>query len=293
MKNLLYLVFASILISACNFNHSESLDSVTGMSTKGDGLSSDEPFIEIEGVTVNRNSFSYGEKVWIMFNNVQGLERNNDRAHVGLSIKITNTLTNKVEVEEDDLFADRADGFEETPLLVKANFLAAFPYKDNEKYKIDVRIWDKDGTGEFTMSMPFTIHESELINVKSKQIEYSSVYLWNETKQIALVDNKIDMSDKLLIIFDGLKGFSEEGGSVYPTVSLELIDDAGTVIISEDNLLSDVVQSGVGPEELAGQLPLSVAFGRKIKSPAHLKVIIADQISNERLILVSDLEVMR
>ena len=64
------LLFISLI--SCDFGKSVSMDLLTGLSTIGDGLTCDDVYISDGENKLNRNSFKYGEKFYLNFENIKG-----------------------------------------------------------------------------------------------------------------------------------------------------------------------------------------------------------------------------
>lgn len=288
MKNLLYLSLVSVIFSACNLSMNE--DIVDGMKTTESGLKCNSIFIDIEGEKVDRTTFVYGETITINCNNVRGFERKGGAAHVGMSIKVFNKDSKEVILENEDLFADNTAGFKLDPLLLMAKITTAFPNKKGDNYMVTIHIWDKDGQGVFDLEMPFTLEDSKLTQIESDKISYSAIYFWDATKEKTITADNVDYNTGVQLVLGGIEGLKEmilidgKDGRVYPGLSIELIDNDGNVIISEENILKEETSFGVDPENLKQNFPINLTFGRKKPSnPLKLKAILFDQLTDEKL----------
>ncbi len=289
MKNLLYLSIISLLLTGCNYSINK--DFVTGMKTTGSGLSCDDIYLEIDGEKVKQTVFTYGEKVFIKCNNITGFKRKGGVANVGMAIKVINTKSKEVAIENFDLFSDNA-GFSEDPLLLIAKITTAFPYKDGEKYEVSIHIWDKDGEGVFDIELPFTVEASKLIDIESNKINCSSVYFWDELNKKTVTDNKIDFEKGVLLILEGTKGLEVVDGLVYPGFSIELVDNSGKTIISQENIIESLTAGGVNPTDLEKTFPVTLSFrDRELVNPVKLKAVLFDAKSGEKLTIRSSLNI--
>ncbi|WP_034057588.1 hypothetical protein [Lacinutrix jangbogonensis] len=102
------------------------------------------------------------------------------KTYPGLSMYLVKNEKDTV-LSESNLLKNLKNGTDLYPLQLQANFKTGLPYKNNEKYKIHVSIWDTKGDGKFTYELPFTIKENEFLNIENTGIEYSNIYLWNKT----------------------------------------------------------------------------------------------------------------
>jgi len=158
MKKVISLIgFMLIVLSACN--QSVEKDILTGAYSRGDGLTSDYIFIYINGKQKNKNTFDLNSKIEIVFDEMTGFHKKDGKAYPGLSMKIT---ADEKEVIADfpDLFDDNKDGFDSSSLSLNASFKTVPDYFDTtKKYKLHIKIWDKNGEGTFTYELPFTINK--------------------------------------------------------------------------------------------------------------------------------------
>jgi len=265
-------------------------DFITGMKTTGSGISVKEVYLEINDQKVKRTSYQYGEKVVVRCNGIDGFERKNGNAIVGLSVKIFNSKTKEVVESNSDLFKDNSEGFSEASLLITTNFNAAFPYQDDESYTIKIHIWDKEGKGTFEIEMPFTIVENKLLDVQPTGIDYSAVYIWDQQNARVISDNKVSTKQGVKVVLDGIEGLEVVDGLVYPGLSIELIDQKGVEIIKDTNLILANSENGLDPTLLKEQLPVSLTFGqKKVSNPAKLKMVCFDMNSDRKLVIETEL----
>lgn len=281
---LLFLNFTS-----CNFNQSVKKDLLTGAYSKGDGISCEDISINIDDEKENRNEFIFGEEVAINFNDVNGLTKIDGFAFPGMSIYIIKNDKDTV-VANPNLLAEVKDGTDLSPLQLHAKFGAVYPHKNEEKYRLFVEIWDEKGDGKFNYELPFTIKENELLDIKSSGIEYSRIYLWNETLKKAVVKNKIDIRSELILILEGTEGFDLNQGRVFPIFSLDITDNSGNKILYDPNLLYEKEDIGFNPDDVKRQLFAKINFAPgQIDNPCKVVAILKDQNSNKELIIETEL----
>ena len=184
------------------------------------------------------------------------------------------------------------DGTNLSPLKLEANLPANFPYQNNEKYEVQITIWDTKGEGKFTYNMPFTITGNEHIKVKTTDITYKSIFLWNENKSKMVLNNKLNSKDKYALVLEGVKGLKVEKGKVFPELSLLLTDAKGNIIIANKNLYNNL-PNGLDVSKLTeGQIPVILTFnGDEFFNPYHLNVVLKDTKSDKKLIIEADLEI--
>lgn len=285
---ILILLTFTILFSSCQFNQSANKDLITGAYSRGDGLGSDDVLIEVNGKVEKRNEFVFGEKVNLVFNNVTGLTKLDEKTYPGLSMYIVKNEKDTV-LSNPDLLGDITDGTALSPLKLQANFRAALAYQNNEKYKAYLQIWDKKGEGKFNYELPFTIKENDLLKITNNDIEYTNIYLWNETLKQPVFDKNISPEHLFILIIEGAKGLELSDNKVFPVFSLELSDNKGGKIISNPNLLS-AYKEGVDPKALENQLTAKISFSKgKISNPCKLVAKLKDENSSKEITVTTEL----
>ena len=229
--------------------------------------------------------------MFFIFNNIQGFQKLENKVFPGLSIYVIKNDVDTV-LSEKDLFADLVNGTDLSPLQLQANLTSILPYKNNEKYVLKLKIWDKKGEGSFFYELPFSVKQDELLEIKTSNVKYSSVYLWNDTKKSTVTEHVSDQDDQLLVLFEGVEGLIMEEGKVYPQLSIELVDNEGVEIVSVSNLFTEYELTGVDPIDLKGQMPITLSFGQnKISNPVQLKLVLRDLKSENSIQLSTTLKV--
>lgn len=294
MKFNIQLIAIFFAVTACDFRQSAKKDFDTGAYSRGNGISSDEVLIQASGKTGEDNQFVYGETVNFVFNDVRGFEKVGDKVFPGMSLYITGNEKDTL-LAYRDLLENTSEGTSLSPLQLQANFVAALPYRNNERYKVHVRIWDKEGDGSFSYELPFTVAENELLDIRSADIAYQNIYLWNESKKQPVLDNEIDQNEVYILLLEGVRGLTAEENKVFPVFSIELKDDQGTTILSNPNVLSDYEAGGANPEDVAGQLSATITFTQKgrLVNPCRLTAILSDKKSDKQLKITTELNITR
>ncbi|MGS2738196.1 hypothetical protein [Sinomicrobium sp. M5D2P17] len=279
-----------VLFSACNFNQSAKKDLTSGAYSRGDGIDCDEVVIQASGKAEKKSHFVYGEKVNFVFNDIQGLKKEGDRVFPGLSMFITKNEKDTV-LAYPDLLDNIKEGTTLSPLQLQANFTAALPCKDNEKYKVHINIWDKKGEGTFLYELPFAVEESKLLAIHSEDISYSNIYLWNESLKQPVLEDEINQEDELILILEGLSGLTVENENVYPVLSLNIEDTKGNQILSTPNVLSKYEHEGIDAESVTNsKLYATITFFEaQINNPYQLTAILKDKKSDTKIEITAEL----
>lgn len=275
--------------SSCQFNQSVNKDLTTGAYSRGDGIGCDDIVIEINGVIENRNEFVFGEKINFIFNNIRGLTNLDGKTYPELSMYIVKNERDTV-LSNPNLLKSLNNGTELSPLQLQANFSAALPNKNNEKYKVFIEVTDKKGEGKFNYELPFTIKESDLLDIKSNGIEYSTVYLWNETLKQPVFNKHVSSEHLFILILNDVEGLQLTNEKVFPIFSLDLVDNDGNKILSNPNLLSDYEEVGISPKYLKRQLIAKLSFAKgQVSNPCRLNVKLKDKNSLKEINISTEL----
>lgn len=288
---ILSLLIAIITFSSCQFNQSVNTDLTTGAYSRGDGIGIDDIIIEINGEADNRNEFVFGEKVNLVFNNVSGLNNSDGKTFPELSMHIVKNEKDTV-LSNPNLLKSLNNGTDLSPIQLQANFRTALPNQNNEKYKVFIEITDKKGDGKFNYELPFTIKENDLLDIKSNGIEYSTIYLWNETLKQPVFDNNVSSEHLFILILNDIQGLELTDEKVFPVFSLNLTDNDGNIILSNPNLLSAYEETGVNPKDLKSQVTAKLTFTKgKINNPCRLNAKLKDKNSSKEINISTELNV--
>lgn len=280
-----------LLTSACQFNQSVNKDLTTGAYYRGDGLGSDDVTIEVNGSIENRNTYIYGEKVNFIFNDVQGLTKENGKVYAGLSMNIVKNQKDTV-LSHPDLLSNLKEGIDQFPLQLQSHFIAALPFKDLEEYKVFINVWDKKGDGTFSYEMPFTVEENTLLQINTNGLEYSNMYLWDQTEKLVVTSKNIKSKNQIILLLEGLAGFERIDNKVHPILSIDVTDNQGNKIISEANILKEYEDKGINADEFTQkQLPVVLRFASgQANIPCTLTATLRDKKSDKKIDITTALQ---
>ncbi|MFY0631698.1 MAG: hypothetical protein JXR05_15140 [Flavobacteriaceae bacterium] len=285
---LIKLILLSFLFSACEFSYSVKKADTTNYTSKPDGLNCKNISIERQADTNDNNIFFYGERVDIIFENVTGLKKINEKVYPKMSLFIIKNEKDTI-LFNNDLFEGQ-EGVEETSLNLRAYMVAVLPSNSGDRYKAHINIKDRNSDGSFFYELPFKVEKSNLLKVVSKNVEYSNAYLWNQNKKKGIFNKTIDLETPVMLIIEGVDGFEEKEGKVFPILSIGLRDADGENVIDSGNLFKDYGKNGVSAKDLKEQLHAEFTLNSGIvNNPYKLKVILKDTKSSKKLIVTSEL----
>lgn len=281
------ILFTLGVFQSCNFNKSFKKDLVSGAVYKADGLGSNDVEMEVNGKSTTNNSFTFGDKVEFIFNDITGLTKKKGKTFPGMSMIVlkngTDTLMNK-----NDMLSEQEDGTDLEPLYLKAYFIAPLPENESDKYMVIIKIRDEKGSGKIQYEMPFRVKNSSFLSIKSKEIEYSNIYLWNETQGRVVNDKTINQSDEYILIIEGLDGFDLIENNAFPATEIEIKDKKGEYILYVENVFESSSLLGVdhvGMKENQATVKITFTQGA-INNPCHFKATIKDLKNPKKKVLI-------
>ena len=291
MRTTLISLLVLMLMSGCQFSKSVNKDLLSGLFTKGDGLSCDETFLTVDANKINRNNFVYGETFVINFNKIDGFNMVNEAVFPDMTLLVLDTGGDTM-LYASDLYNNYPDGIKLDPLLLTSEVTVAAPMRSGKEYKLYVNIKDKKGDGVFNSEFEFKVISNDKIVSESNGVGYDEIYLYSDGREKVIVDNKIGKDETIYFVFEGLTGFKEDGGLVYPGLSIRGTDKAGKLILDFEDLFADYTESGLSVEDFNKRVLSNFTLsGIEIMNPMHCEILIWDKKSDAKIKSVTDLEV--
>lgn len=282
------IILLLLTMISCEFNKSVNKDLITGLTTKGDGLSCDNVYLSDGKNKINRNSFIYGEKFYLNFDNIEGFKKEGINVFPGLKLLILGTEGDTI-MFNNDLYSNINNGVDISPLLLQANITVANPIHSNDKYKIFVSIWDKKDEGTYKAEMDFEVVSNNQIIIENNNISYNEIYLFSQERNNVITGNEVNLNENIFMIFEGLEGFKIEEGKATLGLSLKGKDSEGKLILNEADLIGDL---GMEVSELKNRLAPQFMFsGSNIKNPVTCEITIWDKKSDSRIKALIELNI--
>ena len=289
MKTILSVILISLVLTGCNFSRSVKKNLITGLTTTGKDLTCDDIYITVNGERTIRNSFIYGEVFYLNLNDVKGFTKENGNVFPGIKMNIVNQKGDTV-FQTVDLYSGYSEGMNYSPLLLTADLTIAAPIKSKDNYTQIVNVWDKKGKGKFTSKFDFRVVENDRIMVESSGVSHDEIYIFSQGKNTVITDGRIDPDDNIYIIAEGLKGFRDENGLIYPGLSLEATDSGNNQVFNYDDLFTDYTGTGVGVSDFATRVSSHFKItGGSISNPLHCRMTVWDKKSDARITITTDL----
>jgi hypothetical protein len=291
MKIGLTLLMTVVILTGCQFSKSVKKDLISGLLTTGDGLSCDNVYLTVDSVRRELPAFTFGEKISLNFNNIEGFKKENGAVFPGMKIYVISTAGDTV-LNTDDLYSEYKGGVTLSPLLLLADLTVASPIRSNNEYSLHVNIWDKKSTGKFNAKLNFKVTPNRFLNIESNIVKYDEIYLFSKERGKVIPGNNIRSGENTYIIFEGLSGFKAENGNVNPGLSLKATDSEGKIVLSFDDLFAEYSADGLTLDDFNNRVSSHFNLnGIELKNPLHCELVIWDKKSPARLKASADLVV--
>jgi len=289
MKKTTALFCVTMLLTGCKFSRSVEKDLVSGLTSAGRDLSCEDVFIMTGGERTSRNSFIYGETFTVTFYDMKGFTQENGALFPAMEIILTDNEGNIILMAED-IYERFTEGISYSPLTLSADLTMADPIVSGGKYDLTVNISDKKGSGTFRSGFHFSVKENEKLKVKVKDVVYDEVYLFSQGNNRTITNNEIGFNDIIYIIVEGLRGFTEENGIVYPGLKLKAKDSRNEVILDFEDLFLDYSTEGVDADEFISRVSAHFSLtGTTFNNPLNCEVKIWDKKSNASLTVTTEM----
>ena len=289
MKTILSVILITLILTGCNFSRSVKKDLISGLTTTGKDLTCDDVYITVNGERTTRKSFIYGEVFYLNLSDVKGFTKENGNVFPGMKMHIVSQAGDTV-FQSGDLYSGYSEGMNYSPLLLTADLTIADPIKSKDNYTQIVNVWDKKGKGKFTSKFDFKVVENDQIILESSGVSHDEIYLFSQGMNTVITDSRIDFDDNIYIIAEGLKGFNEENGLVFPGLSLKATDSGNNQIFNYDDLFADYTSTGIEASDFAGRVSSHFKItGTVFNNPLHCQMIIWDKKSDARITITTDM----
>lgn len=279
-----------VALGSCDFSKSVHKDLQTGMVTRGNGLSCDEVYLTVNEEVYKSKTFTFGETFYVNFSNISGFNRVDGAAFPGMSIRVTGQ-DGSVIIDTDDAYDQFSGGFPHDPLLLSANLDLGAPMRSDAEYHLEIRIWDKQEEERvFSAEMDFHIIPNVLLEVEKVHLSCYDIYLYSQQRDQAVTDGRIGLNETIHVIFNGLNGFIEEDGFVYPEINMQIENADGEVLARLENLVGDDYFTPVEIKEVFAACHFQIS-DQSLKNPITYRMELFDKKGEGKISLLTKLEV--
>jgi hypothetical protein len=286
------LILILLTVTGCQFSKSVKKDLVSGLTTKGNVLTCEDVYLTVNDERTTRNSFIFGEMLTLNYDDIRGFTKENGNVFPLMEIIVTDRLGDTL-LYTDELYSKYPEGMNYTPLQLTADLTVASPIYSNGEYTMSVNISDRKGSGTYSSALKFSVKPNDkIITEKKGTAEYDEVYIYSQGGDKVITDGKIGFNDNIYVIVEGLKGFREEKGYVFPGLSLKSSDSEKNMILDNDDMFTEYTETGVAASDLASRVSSHFNItGSEFKNPLHTEMVIWDKKSSAKLTLSTDLTV--
>jgi hypothetical protein len=289
MKTTISTILIVMILSGCRFSKSVKKDLISGLTTTGSVLTCDDVYLSVNNERTTRNTFYYGEMIHLIFSDIQGFTRENGNSFPSMDILVTSTSGDTV-LNANDLYSEYTSGMDYTPLELTADITIASPIRSGGHYTLLVSIKDKKGPGTYTSRLNFSVKANDRLKIETNGVSLNEAYLYSQGNNRIINDGKIKFDDNIYLIIEGLKGFKEENGMVFPGLSLNIIDSARNVILNIDDLFSEYDATGIAASDFTSRVSAHFKLtGDQANNPLHCVMDIHDKKSNASVNVSTDL----
>lgn len=291
MKTKIAIFILFMTLVSCRFSKSVKLDLISGLGTSGNLISCEDVYLTVDNQKIERNTFTYGEKFFLNFNNIEGFKKENNKVFPGMSIAVL-TKSGDTLLQAKDLYSSYIGGISLSPLVLQANITVASPIRSTGDYTLYVKIWDKKDKGTFTAQLGFKVTPNGKIIVEPSNVSFDEIYLFSKERNKVITDNKVKVNESAYLLFEGLTGLKVENNKVYPGLSIKGSDDSGAEILNYVDLFAEYSDSGINVNDFVNQVSSDFIFSTsRLKNPVHCVVSIWDKKSDATIKASFDLNV--
>ncbi|QHI38944.1 hypothetical protein IMCC3317_43440 [Kordia antarctica] len=285
--NYTYLLLLISICFSCGNGTSQNQDHVTA-TIDNSKLSCDKITMENHTGKINKDEFSYGEKITLFYENMTGFVLQDSLAYPDMDIFVTNKKGDTV-LSQKNLFKNTKEAYTEKDLNLRSKLTFATPMMPKNSYQMHINISDKNGDGYYNVKKDFSIVDNPLLKTKTVGLTYDVLYLYSQTRDLAIIDDKISPNESVYILLENLEGYDvDENGKVDLSASISLTDAKGKVI----NEVGELFPEPVSAKDLKDQLyaSLSITEG-SIDNPVTCLFKIRDKKSDKSFETSFDLTV--
>lgn len=278
MKKSIFVLLLILLTFSCDTRKSAHKDLITGLSTSGDGLSSDTVLVLVENQKAISSSFPFGSEVSIEFKHIEGFNSVNGNVFPGMSIFVVDEDKDTLLKETDVYNEYSSSGINISNPTLYADLTLARPIHSNKKYNLFINIWDKKGEGKLSADMNFEVTPNDKIIIEKNNCEFDEVYLYSEKLKKVINDNVIHFGDNIHLIFEGVKGFNETDGKIICGLSLEIKDNKNETLLFYEDLFKDYESAGLSVNDFSDRVSANFWFnGSEANNPLSLNAKLWDK----------------
>lgn len=290
-NTIICLAITTILLTlsaSCSFNKSVKKNFSIGLITKGDGINVDEVEVTLDDHILDDNTLIYGKTLVTTFKSVDGFTEENGKYYPNLAVSLVSKVGDTV-LKQANLLPNSNKGLNLDMKDLRGQVSFANPIFSDKTYTLVYTLTDLKGEGVLTSTMDVELVKDPDIKIDAEKLEYKESYLFSPERKSVITNRKVGFNDKMLFIFEGLKGFTKKNGAVELGMTMVVKDDDGRVILDQPDLfLNQKVNPALVEQSIQASLILTKGA---ISNPVKWQVKIWDKNSDATITAKTFLEV--
>ena len=155
-----------------------------------------------------------------------------------------------------------------------------------EKYTILLKVDDNASDKYLSCSFPFNIKHNSFLKTSSEVLNFSHIYLWNETKKEIIHDNILFKEEKYKLLIYGVENFKELKEKIYPKIFCYFSSKSAFNKSDINNVIVDKTESGVS-KNIISENPIIISLDitplEEYPSEAIIMIKILDSKSDSKI----------
>lgn len=283
----LVVVIALIAIfTACDFRKSVSTDLMTGLSTKGDGLSAKEVYVSNGEVKVKDNTFVYGQEIFTNFLNMDGFVVENNQFYPEMEVVVLSKAGDTI-MSNRNLLGGK--GLDANLKTLNGNLILATPIQSGTEYTVKYIVSDTKSDGVFSSELDFKLDKDPMVKINQKGLRIKEAYIFNQDTRKVITSGEIGLEENLLFDLQGLEGYSLNSARPNLGISVHVTDANDQTILKKEDLLGDRVLTEAEIKQGMGST-LKIRRGN-LANPIKWEVRIWDKNSDTEVFAFASLNV--
>lgn len=287
MKNyaLKLIAVCTILITtSCNSNKDFNI----GLTTKSEGITISNVAVTVDDESLEEPTLIYGKTLVTTFKEIDGFKEEDGKYYPNLAVAVISKKGDTV-LNHPSLLQNSKIGLDTNMKDLVGQVSFANPILSDNTYDIIYTLTDLKGDGVLTSSMEVELVKDPNISINTDKLSYRECYLFSPERKSVITNRKVGFNDKLLFIFEGLKGFAKKDGIVEIGMTMLVKDDDGRVILDQQDLF---LNQKVAPELVEQSIQASLMTTKgAISNPVKWQVKIWDKNSDAEITAETFLEV--
>lgn len=289
MKNLKHISVATILglFMACNFNQSVSKDLMTGLTTRGEGLSAKEVYIADGEKKATDNTFLYGQKIYTNFVNMDGFVIENRQFFPEMQVVVVSKAGDTVLRNENML---GGKGLDASLSTLNGHVMLATPIQSGAEYTVAYTVSDTKSDAVFYSELDLKLKKDPNVRIKEEGLWAKETYIFNQDSGTVVTKGEIPFETNMLFDLQGLEGYEVVEGRANLGMSAIVIDADGQVILNRPDLLANRMLTDAEVKKgLASTLKIRKG---NVVNPLKWKVEVWDKTNNAKITVEADLDIV-